>query len=332
MTIPRLLADAMAQVRRAPLLVAGLWLVTAAASLPLALVVWNDVATELGSSARGATVAAGGDYDWVQEFGFGATGVSTALTPRVVGFAAVLDNASGFVDRQPRPLLVTVAAVGYLLAMVFLTGGVLDRLARRRPLRAHGFFGACGGLCPRLIRLGLLSAIAYALLAGPYHAWLFDTIIDRATRDVTAERSVFMAQLLGYVAWLVPLGAVNLLFDYAKVRAVVEDRRSAFGALAAAARFLRSDWRRAVLLYVSTLLMLGMVIALYAVVAPGVGGAGAGMWAGFVLSQLYIAARLTMKLLFWSAEITFFQSRLAHAGYVRRAAPAWPESPTAESL
>jgi hypothetical protein len=327
-----LFGDAGRLVLRAPLVLAGLWALTAAASLPLTLSVNRDIATQLGASTVAASVAAGGNYDWMQEFAAQASGASTTLTPRIIGFAATLDNASGFVDRSARPLAVTMAALVYLAAMTFLAGGSLDRLARGRRTSAYAFFGACGGLFPRFLRLGLLSAIVYAALVGPYHDWIFETFVDRMTANMTAERNVFGLQLVGYAMWLLPMGLVNLLFDYAKVRAVVEDRRSALGSVGAALDFLKLEWRRASLFYLANLVLLGGVVGLYALLAPGIGGAGLGMWAGFVVSQLYIAARLAVKLLFWATEITFFQSRLAHAGYVRRQVPEWPDSPAAEAI
>ena len=56
------------------------------------------------------------------------------------------------------------------------------------------------------------------------------------------------------------------------------------------------------------------------------------MWIGFAVGQLYVLARLWVKLVFWASETAFFQSRLAHAGYVNRPEPVWPESPSAEAI
>ena len=56
------------------------------------------------------------------------------------------------------------------------------------------------------------------------------------------------------------------------------------------------------------------------------------MWAAFAIGQAYILARLWVKLLFWASETALFQSRLAHAGYVARPEPAWPDSPAADAI
>ena len=52
----------------------------------------------------------------------------------------------------------------------------------------------------------------------------------------------------------------------------------------------------------------------------------------FAIGQLYVLARLWVKLVFWASATSLFQARLAHAGYVAAAAPVWPESPSAEAL
>ncbi len=56
----------------------------------------------------------------------------------------------------------------------FLSGGVVDRLARARRTRSHGFFGACGMHFWRLLRLAIVAGIAYAFLFGYVHGWIFD--------------------------------------------------------------------------------------------------------------------------------------------------------------
>jgi hypothetical protein len=56
------------------------------------------------------------------------------------------------------------------------------------------------------------------------------------------------------------------------------------------------------------------------------------LWLGFVVSQIYVLARLALKLQFLASETALFQSRLAHASYAAGPVPMWPESPSAELL
>jgi hypothetical protein len=218
------------------------------------------------------------------------------------------------------------------LVWIFLTGGILDRYARDRPTHAHGFFAAAGVFFFRFARLAVLQWSVYALLFAQVHPWLFDRVFVALTRDMTVERTAFFTRVALYAAFGIVLAACNLVFDFAKVRAVVEDRRSVLGALGAALRFVRDNAGAAVALYAINVLTFVATLAAYAVIAPGAGGVGLSMWIALAIGQVYIVARLWVKLVFWASETALFQSRFAHAGYVARALPAWPESPAAEAL
>ena len=128
------------------------------------------------------------------------------------------------------------------------------------------------------------------------------------------------------------VAACNLIFDYAKVRAVVEDRRSMIGAIQSAIGFIRRNGGAAIALYLADFFLFLGVVAVYALVAPGASTGVLYTWLGFAIGQLYILARLWVKLTFWASEATLFQGRLAHAGYVAAPQPEWPDSPAAEAI
>jgi hypothetical protein len=123
-----------------------------------------------------------------------------------------------------------------------------------------------------------------------------------------------------------------MVFDYTKVRMVVEDRRSAFGALMAALRFIARNPGRTFALYALNGLVFVALFALWMVVAPGAGGAGASIWLVFVAGQMYLLARLLLKLHFLASQTALFQKSLAHAAYTAAPEPAWPDSPAAEAI
>jgi hypothetical protein len=320
------------RVNHAPTVLLGVWLLTTALSLPLALNLRAAIAQQLGNSLIADSVAGGVNYEWWQEFSAQATGLAVTFKPTIIGFAAVLDNLSGFVDNVRRPIVIVTAAAGYLLLWVFLAGGIIDRYARDRATRAHGFFAACGVFFFRFLRLAMAMSIVYGCMFRYLHPWLFDRVYPRLIENVSVERTAFLYRVSLYGIFGVGLAAANLVFDYAKVRAVVEDRRSMIGAVAAAMRFVRRNAPSAAAVYLLDVALFAATIGGYALVAPGAGGAGWTFWAGIAIGQLYIAARLWVKLVFWASETALFQSRLAHAGYIAAPAPKWPESPVAEAI
>jgi hypothetical protein len=113
--------------------------------------------------------------------------------------------------------------------------------------------------------------------------------------------------LPSWYAAVMVAAAVNLVMVYARVRLVVEDRRSAFGAALASARFVARN---------------PAAVAVYVV------------WAAAILAVARSArgaAPILLLPLFASATV-LFQSRLAHAGYAAAPPVEWPESPAAESI
>ena len=324
--------DGLERVRRAPALVGGVFVLTLVAALPLAVTMRGTIESHLGRSLAANAAADAVNYDWWQEFSSQASGVGTTFSPAIIGFAATLDSLSSVFDaRQPiAPIAAALAA--YLLAWLFLSGGILDRYARQRPTRAHGFFAACGVFFWRFLRLGLLVGAIYWMLFTYVHGWLFDDAYEWLIVDVSEERVAFLWRFGLYAVFGLTLAAVNIGVDYAKVRLVVEDRRSAVGALSAALGFLGRNPGRAFGLYgLNAVIFLGL-LAVWALLAPGVGSAGLSMWVGFAATQLYLLARLALKLQFMASQTALFQRSLAHAEYTSAPLPAWPDSPAVETI
>jgi hypothetical protein len=328
----RAFVEGLGRVRRAPALIAGLWLATFVVALPLALTLRGTMASHLGSSVAADTAVSGVNYDWWNEFLAQTAGLGQTFVPSIIGFAAVLKNFSVLADAEGLPIVIACAVAAYAIVSLFLTGGILDRLARNRRTGSHGFFSACGMYFFRLSRLISLAALVYYVLFTQVHRELFGRLYPAITRDVTVERTALLYRVLLYVFFAGIVVVVNVWFDYAKIRMIVEDRRSVIGALAAALRFVGRNVGAVFGLYCLDMVLFFVVLALYAILASGASGGLAAAVIGFVVAQLYIALRVAVRLVFAASEIAFFQSRLAHAGYVIGPAPAWPDSPAAEAI
>lgn len=202
------------------------------------------------------------------------------------------------------------AALAATLLWLFLSGGILDRFARARPIRASAFFATSGEFFVRFLRLSLITA--------PVYWWLFAWLSPRLT-----------ATTWGQVGFVAALGVVNLVTDYARVRAVVEDRRSMIGALGASLRFIRRRPLRVAGLYLLSMLPALLAIRLWL---------GMSTWSeatrGSIAAALlvYVILRVWARLTWMAGEVVFFQGELAHATYTARPLPEWPESPAAEAI
>jgi hypothetical protein len=329
MTASHALRDGLRRAAAAPAVLAGSFALTLAMSLPLAFALRDMLEAHFGRSLMADAALRGANYDWWQEFSAQATGIGTTFVPSIVGFGAVLLNLSNLLDNVA--LLTTVAGVtgAWLVVWSFLSGGIIDRFARDRPTRGRGFFGACGAHFSAIARLGLIALAGYALLFGWLHPLLFTVAYPRITHELPVEGTAFAIRAAFYALFLLVLVAVNLVIDYARIRIVVEDRRSAIGALLAGGRFVRRNLAAAGLLYLMNGVLFLALVAVYALVAPR---ATLPAWLALAIGEIYIVLRHFLKLVFYASEISLFQARLAHASYTAGPPVEWPESPAAEAI
>ena len=279
----------------APATVFGMLAVTLLCALPVAILLHGQ------SQADEAVVA------W-------NTGWATQFTYETLGFPGTIANISGWLNRGRVSPALAGALAGYLGIWIFLSGGVLDRLARARPIRTAAFFSACGGYFARFLRLAVMAGLVYWALFRWLQPYLVGSLHDRWTRNA---------------AFLLALMLVNVVVDFTKVRAVVEDRRSTLGAIAASLRFLRRRPLRSAVLYLLNALTLLLIVRLWYSFAYD---AAAPDWTALVLSLVCLLLRLAAKLALMASEIAFFQGELAHAGYVVAPVPVWPDSPAVEAI
>jgi hypothetical protein len=298
-------------------------------ALPLSLALRGMLTEHLGSSVVAERAAWGWESGWAAEFAAQAQGLGRTFTHEILGFGGTVSIFSGLADGVPLPPTVMAAAAASVLLWVFLSGGILDRFARGRPVRTAAFFAACGVYFFRFLRLGVVIGAAYWAIFAWLHPFLFQTLWHRGTRDLTSERDALMLRIALYLALAAALALVNLIADYAKVRAVVEDRRSMLGALGASMRFLRRRPFRACTLYLLSALAALVVVRLWFTFAPA---AWESVATAFLLTQLYLLLRVWAKLAWMAGEVVFFQGELAHATYTAAPLPLWPDSPAAEAL
>jgi hypothetical protein len=307
--------DGWRRVWRAPAVTIGLLLVT--------WFITPALSTALGSSFYGVFLveeAAGQNMTqgWVTEVVSQVKGL--AFRSELLTFAGLLLLVDGIATASalPPPLLGGLAA--YVGIWIFLTGGIVDRLARDRPVRAAAFFAAAGGFVLRLFRL--------AILAGAAH-WALFRWLTPLLRSAPGEPDSVVRNAVVWTIGLASIATVGMIADFAKVRMVVEDRRSAIGSLAASVRFVGRRAGRIVALWLLHLLVVAAIAgAWYSMYSYP----SARDWSDVLIVQMYALFLLWAKLALLGAQIAFFQSELAHATYTAAPLPVWPDSPSVEAI
>lgn len=281
----------------APGMLLWLWLVNVMAAAPLAVAVGEAIRDSVGTSLVADELRRGFDLGWYGEFAHRARGVEASLRPTQVGAGAAFDNLELWFGGGMFRLEPGVVAMGALWALVWLLmlGGILAHFAEPgRGFLLRRFLENGGLFFFRFVRLAVLAAVPYALVylfARRLFPW-----IERATRDVTAETTVLAYNLLGAAAIVLLLATIKMVFDFAKVAVVVDERRSAFLAALRGLRFVARHPLRAYGLYAGFGLATVLVIFLYALVAPGAGQATWPAVAGaFFIGQAFLMARLVLR-------------------------------------
>lgn len=323
-------ADGWTRVASFPLGLAALFCAMAVVTLPGAVALEGALHRHLGASAVSHDVAAGVDLDWWDEFK--AWGAPDTFDVTIIGGAAPVGTYSKLLDGTELKPSMQMTVLGAGLAWLFLSGGLLDRYARRRRIGVRGFFGASGVFFFRFLRLALLSGLAYLFVLGPLHSWWFDGVYAWLIHDMTSERTAFFWRLLFYAVWLVPLLLVNVTADYAKARAVLEDRHSMIGAIIAAARFIVRHPADVAVAYFANAVIAGGALAAYLLAAPDGRGGDWRLVAVIAIGAAYLIARLATRLAFLATAIALIERRLAHAEYTAPPLPVWPDSPAAEAI
>jgi len=256
--------------------------------------------------------------------------VESLAAPVISTGLAVVVIGDSWADARQEIGLATIIVI-YLTAWTFLSGGILDRYARNRPTRSVGFFAACGLHAARLVRLTLMALVLYTLVFLVTHEWLLDDLRQVLSGDPRLVVGTWLARVPRYAALGLALFTITLVVDYARVRTVVEDRRSMCGALLAGWRFVRRRPFASGGLYLATTSVILITLTGGYLLTSGT-PTGLSLGWPLMLGQIYLAIRLGGTLLFYASEVTYFQSQLAHAGYVAAPAPVWPDSPSAEAL
>jgi hypothetical protein len=199
-----------------------------------------------------------------------------------------------------------VASVMTVGIYLFLWGGCLDRLARSRPVGSASFFAACGVYFWRFLRLGVPLGLMY------WAVWQWFS---------SMQPIVAMAAL----------GIINIVAGYTVVRIVVEDRRSALGAIVASFRFVRRRPIAVLALYALNIVTL-MAILFATIALTGWALTWMPLWAFRVAIAAALLVHLMGRLALAASQLVYFQHALAHADYTAAPLPMWPDSPAAEAI
>lgn len=222
-----------------------------------------------------------------------------------------------FADASPATLglqfvsmLVAVGGV-YLLVNTLLAGGILEvYTSSDRRFTMRQFWAGCGAYFWRFFRLMLISAIFYGIAIGVYALMVWR--VNKADSKATVEQPGDMKSFAAMLVLLLLISVVNMIFDYARIGAVINDRRKMFRETFKAARLALRHFVSTFGLYaiigVTGLILFAVFFWLRSLVHQASLGA---IILALAIGQLAIASRMWTRLTYYAAEISLYRSLAA---------------------
>ncbi|HVX66897.1 MAG TPA: hypothetical protein VHA11_09865 [Bryobacteraceae bacterium] len=261
------------------------WTLTLAFAIVFVLPVAALLARNLGHSLYAAQMLGNFDLAWIREIVVQTAGAPLVTLP---------------------PLLIALA-LAYVILMTFLNGGALGVFTG-----STTFWNGCGRYFSRLARLLPYALICYGLVFAANRG------LEKAGKQIWGagmeERPVAIYGWVraGVILLLVLL--VNMIFDYAKIRVVAADAKSAWRAFFSALRFVWRNFGRTAATYALVSLAGLALTALWWAVSGALPRTAIG-WLAVVLvaQQACVFARIGIRLLYLASATELHESSPATA-------------------
>lgn len=188
--------------------------------------------------------------------------------------------------------------IAFLFLYIFLSGGILKTfLNEDEAFSFQNFWGGCGQFFWRFFRLTFYFLIFHSILLG-----LFTLLFMVCIKWADPNQLVSEVTLLTTAKFLVPLYLIcaiilSLLQDYAKIQIISNNPRMINKSIISALRFVFSQFRKTASLYFLIVLTSIIIIFLYGLLQNLFSNqTGAGILLLFLLGQLFLFARIGLKL------------------------------------
>ncbi len=204
--------------------------------------------------------------------------------------------------------MLAVCGIVYLLVNTLFAGGIIEVFASAdRRFTMRKFWGGCGGYFWRFFRLMWISMIFYAMAIGVYALVMWR--IGKADSTATVERPTVIKSFAALLLLLLLISIVNMVFDYARIAAVVNDRRKMFRETFKAAGFAFrhpvSAFGLYLMLGLSGLILFAFFLWLRSLVHQDALGP---ILLAVLIAQLAMASRMWTRLAYYAGQVDLYQS------------------------
>ena len=204
-------------------------------------------------------------------------------------------------------ILLVIAAFFSLLQNVFFAGGIIEVLSDGYgKFSLRRFWGGSGSWFPRFFRLWLFSLIPYGAVFTAYAFAI--NFINKWDEEAWREKPGVIASLTAVAILILLLMIINMVFDYARIGAVINHSRGMFRESLRSIRFSMRRFVGAFGLYLLIAAVGAIVFVLIAVLRSSFQQSSliAALLA-ILLAQIAIGARMWNRITFYAAQIDYYR-------------------------
>ncbi len=262
-----------------------LWIINIAFAMILSMTLFRLLNTDLSGSLVGDSLLQGFEYRWYQEFFF--------------KYQTTLEMFTN--------TLIIVGSI-YILIQTFLLGGLLSVLhsSERKTLFIDFFYGGVRYFF-RFFKILLLSMLFYLGLffVNRWGTAATENLLGASESEIL-RISVIVVR---YILLALIFFFLNIIFDYAKISIVVREERKVMKEWWGAVKFTVSNAGTTiglfVLLFIFGVGIFGIYYFLEDIFQP-VSSYGM-IFLVFVLHQIYIGARIWLRMLFYASQLALWK-------------------------
>jgi hypothetical protein len=259
-------------------------------ALVLVLPLYGVLDQSLSRSLMGERSLNAPDYDWLIGFLHANQGILKSLSRAIVW-----------------------VGMGYMLLHSVLAAGVLEVLYAGDRFSLRLFFDGLIRHGWKFLRLFGLSLLVYSVIFWFFNGLLTDGVwfiggLDRWTKDWASEAGVFFLYLFKNIILGASLLFAVMVFDYAKIKLVMERSRSVLVESLRAFRFVRTHLRSTLgIFYALSLvgvILMGIYLGIEALLPQS------SLWwvlIAFLLQQLFMFSRMWLRVAFYGAEMEMYK-------------------------
>jgi hypothetical protein len=274
-------------------------------SLILAVPMYNSLKSSLGSSEAGNRMAESFDTIWWEEFRDEAKGLETTFTPSIIGKGAILTNLETLIQMRffsAPPILIGFGLL-YIILHTFLAGGILSTFNQDEPRFAvKEFLQGAGSHFLRFFALMLFSWLFLFIISAFLRSALLPIIYDISSDSYSEVIPFFLMLALSAITFFLLL-LIQMVFDYARIKVVLEDERNFLKATGKAFSFVfKHPFSTFGLFYLIFLLNIAITV-IYILIKEIIPQSDVlTVLAAFLFQQLFIFALIWIRCLLYASQ------------------------------